>query len=55
LGKGPGKPAFGELERTGQRPAIFFVIISFLLSSLGAAVLGLIVGLGGGRRSTSRC
>ena len=41
-----GTQLSGSLRGLGSDPAIFFVIISFLFSSLGAAVVGLIVGLG---------
>ena len=41
-----GNQLAGSLRGLGSDPAIFFVIISFLFSSLGAAVVGLIVGIG---------
>ncbi len=43
-----GQQLSGSLRGLGSDPAIFFVIISFLFSSLGAAVVGLIVGFGRG-------
>ena len=43
-----GTQLSGSLRGLGSDPAIFFVIVSFLLSSLGAAVVGLIVGFGRG-------
>ena len=43
-----GNQLSGSLRGLGSDPAIFFVILSFLLSSLGAAVVGLVVGLGRG-------
>ena len=44
MGTSAGTTAAGSLRGLGSNPAIFFVIISFLLSSLGAAVVGLVVG-----------
>ena len=41
-----GQQLSGGLRGLGSDPAIFFVIISFMISSLGAAVVGLAVGLG---------
>ena len=41
-----GNQLSGSLRGLGSDPAIFFVIISFLFSNLGAAVVGLIVGIG---------
>ena len=41
-----GNQLSGSLRGLGSDPAIFFVIISFLFSSLGAAVIGPIVGIG---------
>ena len=43
-----GSQLSGSLRGLGSDPAIFFVIVSFLLSSLGAAVVGLIVGFSRG-------
>ena len=43
-----GNQLSGSLRGLGSDPAIFFVIISFMFSSLGAAVVGLIVGFGRG-------
>ena len=43
-----GNQLSGSLRGLGSDPAIFFVIISFFLSSLGAAVVGIVVGLGRG-------
>ena len=43
-----GQQLSGSLRGLGSDPAIFFVIISFLFSSLGAAVVGLVVGFGRG-------
>ena len=43
-----GQQLSGSLRGLGSDPAIFFVIISFLFSSLGATVVGLIVGFGRG-------
>ena len=47
-GRNLGNQLSGSLRGLGSDPAIFFVIISFLLSSLGAAIVGLMVGLGRG-------
>lgn len=43
-----GQQLSGSLRGLGSDPAIFFVIISFLFSSLGAAVVGFVVGFGRG-------
>lgn len=43
-----GDQLSSSLRGLGNDPAIFFVIISYLFSSLGAAVVGLVVGLGRG-------
>ena len=43
-----GQQLSGSLRGLGSDPAIFFVIISLMISSLGAAVVGLAVGLGRG-------
>ena len=43
-----GNQLSGSLRGLGSDPALLFVIISFLFSSLGAAVVGLLVGLGRG-------
>ena len=43
-----GQQLSGSLRGLGSDPAIFFVIISFLFSSLGATVVGLVVGFGRG-------
>lgn len=36
----------GSIDRLNRSPQMFFVLVSFLISSLGAAVIGLVVGLG---------
>ena len=47
-GRNLGNQLSGSLRGLGNDPALLFVIISFLFSSLGAAAVGLIVGLGRG-------
>ena len=43
-----GSQLSGSLRGLGSDPAMFFVIISFMFSSLGAAVVGVLVGWGRG-------
>ena len=43
-GRNLGNQLSGSLRGLGSNPAMFFVIISFLLSSLGAAGVGMVVG-----------
>ncbi len=47
-GRNLGNQLSGSLRGLGSNPAMFFVIISFLLSSLGAAGVGFVVGTGRG-------
>ena len=45
-GRRLGNQLSGSLTGLGTSPAMFFVLVSFLISSLGAAVVGIVVGLG---------
>ncbi|MYC35377.1 MAG: hypothetical protein F4X66_00450 [Chloroflexi bacterium] len=45
-GRRLGNQLSGDLTGLGSSPAMFFVLVSFLISSFGAAAVGLIVGLG---------
>lgn len=45
-GRRLGSQLSGSLTGLGSSPAMFFVLVSFLISSFGAAVVGLVVGLG---------
>ncbi len=47
-GRQLGNRLSGSITGLGSSPAMFFVLVSFLISSLGAAVVGAIVGLGRG-------
>ena len=47
-GRRLGNQLSGSITGLGSSPAMFFVLASFLISSFGAAVVGLIVGLGRG-------
>ena len=47
-GRNLGNQLSGSLRGLGNDPALLFVIVSFLFSSLGAAVVSLVVGLGRG-------
>ena len=47
-GRRLGNQLSGSITGLGSSPAMFFVLVSFLISSFGAAVVGLIVGLGRG-------
>ena len=38
----------GSIERLNRSPQMFFVLVSFMISSLGAAVIGVVVGFGSG-------
>ena len=45
-GRRLGNQLSGSITGLGSSPAMFFVLVSFLISSFGAAAVGLIVGLG---------
>ena len=45
-GRRLGNQLSGDLTGLGSSPVMFFVLVSFLISSFGAAAVGLIVGLG---------
>ena len=45
-GRRLGNQLSGSISGLGSSPAMFFVLVSFLISSFGAAAVGLIVGLG---------
>ena len=47
-GRRLGNQLSGSLTGLGSSPAMFFVLVSFLISSFGAAAVGLVVGLGRG-------
>ena len=47
-GRRLGNQLAGSITGLGSSPAMFFVLVSFLISSLGAAIVGAIVGLGRG-------
>lgn len=47
-GRRLGNQLSGSITGLGSSPAMFFVLVSFLISSFGAAVVGIVVGLGRG-------